>query len=76
MGIAYIVNAPFIFSFLWNIISPFIDPVTKAKAKFVSYTAADEASPLLEGIDSDHLEREYGGTMNFDYNFDACFSTS
>jgi len=34
----FIMNAPFIFRFVWAIIRPFIDPITKKKIRFVKST--------------------------------------
>eukprot|EP00587_Corethron_hystrix_P008177 CAMPEP_0113315134 /NCGR_PEP_ID=MMETSP0010_2-20120614/10924_1 /TAXON_ID=216773 ORGANISM="Corethron hystrix, Strain 308" /NCGR_SAMPLE_ID=MMETSP0010_2 /ASSEMBLY_ACC=CAM_ASM_000155 /LENGTH=336 /DNA_ID=CAMNT_0000171575 /DNA_START=112 /DNA_END=1123 /DNA_ORIENTATION=- /assembly_acc=CAM_ASM_000155 len=32
----YLLDAPFVFQFFWNIIQPFIDPVTRGKIQFLS----------------------------------------
>ncbi|KAJ3416047.1 hypothetical protein HDV05_003406 [Chytridiales sp. JEL 0842] len=36
LGVAYVVNAPWIFGTLWSVVSPFLDPVTKSKIRFVN----------------------------------------
>ncbi|KAI8922996.1 CRAL-TRIO domain-containing protein [Entophlyctis helioformis] len=38
MGAAFFVNAPWVFNILWNVLSPFLDPVTRAKIGFVKCT--------------------------------------
>ena len=36
LGVAYVVNAPWVFNACWSIISLWLDPVTKAKVSFVN----------------------------------------
>lgn len=36
LGVAYVVNAPWVFNACWAIISMWLDPVTKAKVSFVN----------------------------------------
>lgn len=65
--------APWFFFTTFKLISPFMDPVTKAKIKF----AQDEDKPKSNNSDwvslrdyfpAKSLERAYGGTFNFQYN--------
>eukprot|EP00798_Chlamydomonas_sp_ICE-L_P018799 gene18799-25344_t len=49
LGVMYICHAPFIFWGMWKLVSPFIDPVTKQKIRFVEKaTAAQDLSPLYD----------------------------
>jgi len=59
LGVCLIVNCPFIFWACWKVISPWIDPITAKKVKFVSL------EKLEEFISSDQLLNEYGGTNDF-----------
>lgn len=55
-----IVNAPGFFSFIWSIISRFIDPKTKSLIEIYSSSEKGKAR-LLELIDERQLPRDYGG---------------
>jgi len=66
LGAAYIMNAPFMFEVFWKMISPFVDPITKQKVSLMS----KDFSKLHENVDLDQLEKEYGGTDSFVYNFE------
>ena len=48
LGNFFLVDAPKIFSGLWNVISPFIDPKTKEKIEFVSSKSAKDENRLRE----------------------------
>lgn len=57
LGVSYIVNAPSLYTFAWNLLSPFLDSVTKSKIQFVSinkdtvcFTVDDE------GIHKNHCQ--------------------
>jgi len=65
LGVAYICNSPMTFSLFWNVISPFMHQVTQQKVRFVKKYDA-----LLETIDADQLEVDYGGNLAFKYNAD------
>lgn len=58
MGKFYIVNAPFMFSTVWNFIKPWLDEVTVAK---ISILGSDYKPKLLEQIPAENLPVEYGG---------------
>lgn len=62
LGLAIIINIPFLVNAFFKLISPFIDPVTRAKMKFNS-------SVLDEGIFTpDMLMKEWwGGDVDFEY---------
>lgn len=69
----FLVDAPWIFSTLWKIVSPCLDPVTKAKIHWVegSATAGSKKQKVfLEHIDADQLETTYGGTLEYKYDFE------
>lgn len=74
LGKCFMINAPWIFGALWKFVSPFLDPVTKDKITFIKCEAEqdkatnDEPAELLETIDSDMLERSYGGMLDFKYD--------
>jgi hypothetical protein len=59
MGRLFIVNAPRLFPFFWNICKKWIHPNTAAK---IEVLGADFAEKLLEYIPADTLPEEYGGT--------------
>ncbi|KAJ3129150.1 hypothetical protein HK098_002391 [Nowakowskiella sp. JEL0407] len=65
LGISFMINAPFAFSALWMIISPFLHAVTKEKIRFVISN-----SEILEVISPEVLEAGYGGTSEYQFNFD------
>jgi len=48
LGNFFLVDAPKIFSGLWNVISPFIDPKTKQKIEFVSSKSEKDEKRLRE----------------------------
>jgi hypothetical protein len=59
---AYIMHAPLYFTIFWNMIYPFIDPVTKEKIRFVG-SNMEEVKRQLEGeIDLSQVEVGCGGT--------------
>ncbi|KAI8854344.1 CRAL-TRIO domain-containing protein [Chytridium lagenaria] len=73
LGVAYMINAPWIFNTLWSIVSPFLDTVTRNKVRFASVaeTSRDVAkNPLLGGIEKGMLEKVYGGDLEFVYDDD------
>jgi len=63
LRVQYIVNAPFIFSAIWAVVRPWLDPVTAAKVRIVGHSGT--ASALLERIDASQLPAEYGGQSTF-----------
>lgn len=59
MGRFYMINAPWGFSTVWNIIKGWLDPVTQAKIKILGSSYQKD---LLENIDADALPSDLGGT--------------
>lgn len=51
LGVAYVVNAPWIFNACWSVISMWLDPVTKAKVSFVDETHIRE---IMSGSEIPH----------------------
>jgi len=65
LGVCLILNASWSFSTFWSMISPFIHPITKEKVHFLK-----DFTAITEYVEEDNLELEYGGTNDFQYNFD------
>mmetsp|Transcript_10486 Transcript_10486/g.20236 ORF Transcript_10486/g.20236 Transcript_10486/m.20236 type:complete len:423 (+) Transcript_10486:51-1319(+) len=61
MGKLYIVNAPRLFGFFWNICKAWVHPNTQKK---IQVLGSDYASELRQAIQAPFLVREYGGTCN------------
>ena len=59
MGKFYIINSPWMFSTVWNVIKGWLYPVTVAKIKIPS---GDGRKELLEQIPAENLPAEFGGT--------------
>jgi len=59
MGATYMINPPTIFSMIWKIIKPWLDPITVEKIKVLK---SNYQEVLLDNIDADQLPEEYGGT--------------
>jgi len=61
MGKFYIINAPFMFSTVWNLVKGWLDPVTVAK---ISILGSNYKPALLAQIDAENLPKEFGGTCS------------
>ena len=59
---AYIMHPPFYFTVFWNLIYPFIDPVTKEKIFFLSLDEEEMKRQLEQDIDLSQVETGCGGT--------------
>ncbi|KAG9222181.1 hypothetical protein CCMSSC00406_0009006 [Pleurotus cornucopiae] len=59
LGRAIVVNLPYILSFFYKGISPFLDPVTRDKMRF--------NPDLLELIPKSQLDADFGGDYNFEF---------
>lgn len=58
---AYIIRPPWIFSAFWNMISPFVDPVTREKICFLSSDMKEMNASLKQDIDTSILESDVSG---------------
>lgn len=67
LGMAFLLDTPWIFSLLWKAISPFISKSTHQKINFFSGSKAEK---LQQFVDTDMLEKKFGGTHN-DLDFDT-----
>ena len=82
LGLALILNVPWLLNAFYKLITPFIDPVTRAKMRFnpeVGTVTVDYVShlyicikqPIKDGIfAADQLMTEWGGDRNFKYEHD------
>lgn len=70
---AYLVDAPWLFQGVFKAISPFIDPVTKAKIVFAS-SSPDSKDALVQHIPPESVEKCLGGSAEFTYSADEYFS--
>ncbi|CAM9491222.1 unnamed protein product [Chrysoparadoxa australica] len=57
---SYIINAPWVFSAVWKIISPFFDPRTREKVNILGYDWLEE---VLKDIDASQIPESMGGTL-------------
>ena len=55
----FIINAPWVFTGVWSMIRPWLDPVTAAK---ISVMGKNYLPSLLEHIDASQIPIEFGGT--------------
>ncbi len=66
--------APALFSGFFKVISPFIDPVTKAKINFVTSSAAGQRTALAETFALATWEEHLGGEVPFTWDAEAYFA--
>jgi len=74
MGITFFLDPPFLFWMGWKMISPFLNEVTMAKVRFVYSEVKDgkrTVPAMLEYIDADNLEVEFGGTSTRVFNYNS-----
>jgi hypothetical protein len=64
LGHAVVYNAPGIFSAVWKIVKPMLDPAVREKVHFAS-----SASEMGKFIDPKHLEKDFGGTSSWRYRY-------
>ncbi|KAI9012020.1 CRAL-TRIO domain-containing protein [Phycomyces nitens] len=80
LGVAFIVKSPWFFLASFKLVSPFIDPVTKAKIQFVrdqdkTKDEQKDLANLFDFISADQLECEYGGNYNFQFDKETYWNT-
>jgi len=61
LGKFYIVNAPYLFSTVWSVIKPWLDPVTVSKIDILGY---DYKNVVLKQVPAENLPKDLGGTCN------------
>lgn len=61
LGVALVLNSPWLFSGCWTLIKPWIDPVTATKVKFI------ESKKLVDWMDKAHIPKEAGGDLEIDF---------
>ena len=67
-----IIDAPWAFKLIWNVLSPFFDAVTMSKMNFLNHRKSAEFKKIMaEHFELDQLEAILGGTCPR-YNFDEC----
>jgi hypothetical protein len=64
LGILYIHNAPWIFSGIWKILSPMLDPVVRAKVKFTK-----GPQDMTDRIPAERLITDLGGNCTNEFKF-------
>ena len=64
LGHALIYNAPTVFSAVWKIVKPMLDPAVREKVHFAS-----SATEMEKFIDPKHLEKDFGGASSWRYRF-------
>lgn len=66
LGIFFALNLPWYVRMFYTLISPFIDPKTKAKIHFLNGNKDYIKAELLKHINEDQLESKYGGTRKIE----------
>ena len=62
----FVTNAPSMFTIMWAVVKPWVDPVTLAK---MAILGADPSRALLAEIDADQLPRVLGGSADLEGGF-------
>ncbi|KAG1136946.1 hypothetical protein G6F37_001747 [Rhizopus arrhizus] len=83
LGVAFVVKSPWFFFATFKVISPFMDPVTKNKIKFVydsneekdTKSTSNEWVHIKDYIEEDQLECDFGGRFNYLYELEPYWSS-
>lgn len=69
LGVAFMTNTPWVFSAFWSVIKPFLNEVTLAKVQFIN--GKKDFAKILEVIEEEALEEDYGGKVVFEYDHET-----
>ncbi|KAI8582450.1 hypothetical protein K450DRAFT_227232 [Umbelopsis ramanniana AG] len=84
LGVAFLVHTPWFFWTTFKLVSPFIDPVTRAKVKFVDLKEPKDGQKanknpdwvqLTDFVDKEQLESDFGGDIAWKWNFEEYWNT-
>jgi len=67
LGLLVIFDAPLVFKTFWNMVYPFVDPITKKKISFIERTS-DYPTKLAQYFDLSKLEKTFGGSVEQSYD--------
>ncbi|KAJ3247610.1 hypothetical protein HDU78_003723 [Chytriomyces hyalinus] len=84
LGVAICIRPTWYLSFLYGVIAPFMDPITKKKLVFIKDASQSASKPpamdndevggwrdsIFEFVDVDQLRGEYGGDHQFNFDYD------
>jgi hypothetical protein len=73
LGMLLLVDTPWIFNGFWAVASPFLSKSTVSKILFIK--GSEVTKTLLEFIDKEQLEKDYGGDNNFVYEHGSYMKT-
>ena len=68
LAVAVCYNPPWIFAVFWKAISPFIDPATYKKIRFVNPKKAKEVNRMKQIFDMKHIDSDLGGEKDPTFN--------
>ncbi|ORX76711.1 CRAL/TRIO domain-containing protein [Basidiobolus meristosporus CBS 931.73] len=64
LGVALILGAPWVFSGVWKVVSPLLDPVVASKVQFL-----DKYEDLQKFIEPSMLLKQFGGQNPYEFKF-------
>jgi hypothetical protein len=72
----YFMDTPWLFKFFWATIYPFVNQKTADKVVIVSSSTSesDKQQTMSKYFDLEYLEKGFGGTSDFRYDFDEQFA--